>query len=64
MPLEGGVLRVVEEAEMPYNGILVAYLPSPSSSIFQGYSTEKIFGLIETSMIASVQQLESDEEGR
>ncbi|KAG5893074.1 hypothetical protein JTB14_021575 [Gonioctena quinquepunctata] len=41
-PWVGAELRVVEEAEMPHNEILVAYLPGS-----QGYSTEKILGLIE-----------------
>ncbi|KAG5879324.1 hypothetical protein JTB14_005056 [Gonioctena quinquepunctata] len=39
---EGVELRVVEEAEMSHNEILVAHLPGS-----QGYSTEKILGLIE-----------------
>ncbi|KAG5871678.1 hypothetical protein JTB14_007361 [Gonioctena quinquepunctata] len=35
-------LKIVEEAEMPHNEILMAYLPGS-----QGYSTQKIIGLIE-----------------
>ncbi|KAG5890443.1 hypothetical protein JTB14_025848 [Gonioctena quinquepunctata] len=38
----GPELRVVEEAEMPHNEILMAYLPG-----IRGDSTEKFLGLIE-----------------
>ncbi|KAG5863387.1 hypothetical protein JTB14_015712 [Gonioctena quinquepunctata] len=41
-PWEGAELRVVEEAEMPHNEILVVYLSGS-----QRYSSEKILGLIE-----------------
>ncbi|KAG5876066.1 hypothetical protein JTB14_004425 [Gonioctena quinquepunctata] len=41
-PWRGAELRVVEEAELPHDEILVAYLPGS-----QGYSTEKILGLME-----------------
>ncbi|KAG5890715.1 hypothetical protein JTB14_026021 [Gonioctena quinquepunctata] len=41
-PWEGAELRIVEEAEMPHNENLMAYLPGS-----QGYSTEKILGFIE-----------------